>query len=317
MIKVLLGRARLENPRFIGLRSHYGFESFFCIPGVEGAHEKGGVEGEIGRFRRRHLTPLPVAASLAALATAMAVADTKDDGRRINGRRETVGESFAQEAPALAALPEHGFDPCTIVSARVDTKARISVRASHYSVPARLAGRRVEVAIGGTVITVRADGAIVTRHPRALHRGAQVLNLDHYLEVLIRKPGALAGASALAQAKACKAFTGTHQRFWDAARAAHGDGPGTRTLIGVLQLHRTMTAEAVIAGMTAALAVGVTNADVVAVEARRHHDGLRTVAILKPTGTEHQTPIPLAAWERPAPSLHIYDTLLPERTTHS
>lgn len=88
-------------------------------------------------------------------------------------------------------------------------------------------------------------------------------------------------------------------------------------MIGVLQLHRTMTAEAVIAGMTAALAVGVTNADVVAVEARRHHDGLRTVAILKPTGTEHQTPIPLAAWERPAPSLHIYDTLLPERTTHS
>ena len=33
------------------LRSHYGFDGFFCIPGVEGAHEKGGVEGEVGRFR--------------------------------------------------------------------------------------------------------------------------------------------------------------------------------------------------------------------------------------------------------------------------
>lgn len=39
------------------LRSHYGFDSFFCRPGIDGAHEKGGVEGEIGRFRRRHLVP--------------------------------------------------------------------------------------------------------------------------------------------------------------------------------------------------------------------------------------------------------------------
>ena len=37
----------------------YGYDSFFCAPGIEGAHEKGGVEGEIGRFRRRHLTPVP------------------------------------------------------------------------------------------------------------------------------------------------------------------------------------------------------------------------------------------------------------------
>jgi transposase len=59
VIRVLLGRERDLNPRFVALRSHYGYESFFCQPGVEGAHEKGGVEGEIGRFRRTHLTPMP------------------------------------------------------------------------------------------------------------------------------------------------------------------------------------------------------------------------------------------------------------------
>jgi hypothetical protein len=55
VIRVLLGRDREQNPRFVGLRSHYRFESFFCLPGKDGAHEKGGVEGEIGRFRRTHL----------------------------------------------------------------------------------------------------------------------------------------------------------------------------------------------------------------------------------------------------------------------
>jgi transposase len=30
--RVLRGRDRTESERFIALRSHYGFESFFCIP---------------------------------------------------------------------------------------------------------------------------------------------------------------------------------------------------------------------------------------------------------------------------------------------
>ena len=37
-------------------------------------------------------------------------------------------------------------------------------------------------------------------------------------------------------------FTVAHQRFWDAARAPVGDGAGTRALIGVLLLHRTLPA---------------------------------------------------------------------------
>ena len=41
-----------SNIRFIALRSHYRFDSFYCIPDIDGAHEKGGVKGEIGRFRR-------------------------------------------------------------------------------------------------------------------------------------------------------------------------------------------------------------------------------------------------------------------------
>jgi len=65
--RVLKGRNRDESDRFSALRSHYGFDSFFCIPGKEGAHEKGGVEGEIGRFRRRHLVPVPTVITMAGL----------------------------------------------------------------------------------------------------------------------------------------------------------------------------------------------------------------------------------------------------------
>ncbi len=106
------------------------------------------------------------------------------------------------------------------------------------------------------------------RHERATRRGQQTLVLDHYLEVLARKPGALPGSTALAQARDAGSFTPAHDAFWGAARKMLGDGGGTRALIEVLLLHRHLPAVAVQAGLAAALTVGSCNPDVVAVEAR-------------------------------------------------
>ncbi len=39
--RVLTGRNRTETGRWLSFRAHYGFEAFYCIPGAEGAHEKG------------------------------------------------------------------------------------------------------------------------------------------------------------------------------------------------------------------------------------------------------------------------------------
>jgi transposase len=103
VVRVCKGRDRAESERFIALRSHYGFDSFFCRPGLAGAHEKGGVEGEIGRFRRRHLVPVPNLRSLAELNTLLAAADVLDDARVITGRPVTVAAAFAAEAPPLTA----------------------------------------------------------------------------------------------------------------------------------------------------------------------------------------------------------------------
>ena len=224
VIRVALGRERFEHPRFVALRSHYGYDSFFCLPGIDGAHEKGGVEGEIGRFRRRHLTPVPHVGSLAALNAGA--------GRRGRPRRRPPdrgpgprpsAQAAARELLLLRPLPATAFDVALVLSCRVDAKARICVRQSYYSVPARYAGRRLEVRLGATTITALDGTAVVAAHARSLHKCSEDLVLDHYLEVLTRKPGALPGATALAAARACGAFTADHQRFWDAARRRLGD----------------------------------------------------------------------------------------------
>ena len=93
--------------------------------------------------------------------------------------------------------------------------------------------------------------------------------LDHYLEILAGKPGALPGSTALAQARAAGRFTAVHEAFWAVARARHGDAAGTRVLIEVLLLHRRMPAAAVIAGIATTLEAGSTSPELVAIEARK------------------------------------------------
>lgn len=115
--RVLFGRSRTESARWVAFRSHYGFDSFFCRPGKDGAHEKGGVEGEIGRFRRRHLVPVPSVESLAELNTLIAAADLLDDTRVITGRPTTVAPAFAAELPALLPLTGEPFDPAWLLEA--------------------------------------------------------------------------------------------------------------------------------------------------------------------------------------------------------
>ncbi len=302
VVKVLLGRERQENERFVALRSHYGFDSFFCLPGEKGAHEKGGVEGEVGRFRRRHLVPVPTVASLSELNSMLAGGDVIDDDRHIARRVDSVGVAAAIEVASMRALPAEAFDTVTMLEAKVDTKGRISVRQSFYSVPVGLARRRVTVRLGAQALEVIAEGRIVARHERSLHKGTEDLVLDHYLEILQHKPGALPGSTALAQARASGSFTATHERFWTEARRQLGDGAGTRALIGVVLLQRRLAPEVVSAAMEAALRIASVDVEVVAIEARRLGQR-RPPAAVVPIGTG-------ARDTRPAPRLDGYDALL-------
>jgi len=301
--RVLVGRNRQENERFVCLRSHYGFDSFYCQPAK--GNEKGGVEGEIGRFRREHLTPVPEVATIGQLNEVIAAADVFDDQRVITGRPITVGAAFAQELPLLAAPPDEPFDHAVLLTARVDAHARISVRQNRYSVPARLASRTVTVRLTATDVEVLDGAKTVALHERAAGRFTDVLDLDHYLEALVKKPGAVLGSTPLAQARKAGTFTDSHQRYWEAARRARGDREGTRALIEVLLAQRNLPAQAITAAMDAAVAAGVLDPASVIIDARRA--GEQRIAPVIPIGA-------LTHYDRPLPTLARYDALLAQDT---
>jgi transposase len=316
--RVLRGRTRQETERWVAFRSHYGFDPFYCVPGHEGSHEKGGVEGEGGRFRRNHCVPMPVVDSIEELNELLEAWDDADDRRRIGNRSMSVGHDWALERQVLRPLPTEPFDTALTLTPRVDRYAQVMVRCNQYSVPARFIGHRLRVKLSACTVTVFDRNTVVARHERAAGKGVQVLELDHYLEILLRKPGALPGATALVQARASGVFTPGHEAFWVAARKALGDSVGTRVLVEVLLLHRHLEHADVLAGVSAALSVGSVNVDVVAVEARKAAQ--RRGAVAPPVQappcrarvvslTERRL-ADLPSDDRPLPSVAAYDDLL-------
>jgi len=102
--KILRGYQREETARFIAFRSHWGFQAEFCTPG-EG-HEKGGVEGEGGQFRRNYLVPVPSVQNLEELNLLLAAGSKEDESRVIEGRAQPVGARGAS-TPADQGACQH------------------------------------------------------------------------------------------------------------------------------------------------------------------------------------------------------------------
>jgi transposase len=302
--QVLKGRRRVESDRFVALRSHYLFESEFTTPGIQGAHEKGGVEGEVGRYRRNHLVPVPAVADLAELNALLLAGCEADLRRRIVGRDVAVGEAWAVERPLLRALPAEPFDATETAAPRIDAKALVTVRQNRYSVPVALAGLRVSARIGAREITISHAGHEVARHERLHGKFGTSAQLDHYLELLARKPGGLEHSLALAQERERGAWPAVFDELWTALTDRYGRSEAARQMVDVLMLCRDHGPERVALAVRGALAAGA-------------HDGRAVAVLARRAETLAPAPAPLAdlqprlaAHARPAPDLTDYDQLL-------
>lgn len=300
--RIVRGERRVEQDRFVAFRSHYLFEASFTSPGIEGAHEKGGVEGEVGRFRRRWLTPVPAVSSWEEANDYLLACCMSDLDRIPEGRTRPVGELCEIERRLLHPLPQERFELAEIAQARVDEKSRIKVKQARYSVPASLVGRTVRVRIFPLQVEVSHRGRVVATHDRLHLRGAESLVLDHYLDALWDKPGAFPGSLPLHQARERGEFPPSYDRLWRELKQRVGDKLGTRHMIEVLLLHRHHRKQVVRQAVEQALAVGAVDPGAVALFARH---------------LEHQraeAPVQLSLVD--LGELHRYDRPLPETTSY-
>jgi hypothetical protein len=188
--KVFRGRQRDETDRFIAFRSHWDFKADFCTPGK--GNEKGGVEGEGGYFRRNFLVPVPEAENLEALNALMMAACRQEEERLIGDRSEKVGKLMVAELLHLFPSAEEDFDLAELSDLIVDGFGCVMVKKNRYSTPLAPGMKTSARTMAGN-ITILSGGRCVASHERLYKHGGMVLSLEHYLDVLNRKPGAFAG----------------------------------------------------------------------------------------------------------------------------
>jgi transposase len=297
--KILRGYQREETERFIAFRSHWGFQSEFCNPAS--GHEKGGVENEGGYFRRNHLVPIPVARDWAHLNELLLEGCRQDEHRTLAGRTETVGMAMAIEREQLQPLVQESFDLAEISFPQMDRSGCVRVRTNFYSAPVPV-GTSVTAKLHAAHVEIWHQGRCVARHERCFDRHQKVLALDHYLEALLRKPGAMAGSTALEQCRQEGKWPSAFDRYWELLRERQGRAQGTRAMIELLLVGREKGYGLLRQAVERALETGYS--DMAAVRYFLHEHALvRPVAEAVDIGDLHR-------YDRPAPSLTGYDLLL-------
>ena len=302
--KILRGRQRIETDRIIAFRSHWGYQSEYCNPAK--GNEKGGVEGELGWYRRNCLTPVPEAENLAALNGHLLSVCVANRNRTIHGKEMTVGEASEHERSSLLPLAKEGFPYEEVIYPLiVDGHGRVRVKTNWYSAPLS-PGWRAAAVVGPSEIEIRHDNQCAARHPRCYGRGHQILNLEHYLDVLEKKPGAMAGSTPLQQWRQAGRWPACLDRIWQQLDQRHGKSAGTREMITLVRVGSVGGWDRLIAAVEEALRLGVTDAAAV----------LHIFHMPDPQ-QRRQYALALAEelvqFERPMPVMDEYDLLLSDR----
>jgi transposase len=303
--KVLRGRKRIETESFIAMRSHYLFESFFCVPGVQGAHEKGGVEGGVGRFRRAHLVPVPKISDIWELNKLLLAACEQDSNRTIAGKDSPVKQRWLAETAVLKPLPNEAFDTSEVFSPKVNSKSLSAINGNYYSVPVGYVGQSVEARVNAQVVYIYKKGKLIASHSRCYAQHKMITELEHYLPLLKHKPGALSGSYTLAEARQKNKWPQIYDQYWQQLIKKHDKTDANRLFVDFLWWAREFNINEVGVILKQGLTIGGYDLDALKLLMRNH---LNTPAAI--TKLDLNDLGKLACYERPIGSIGQYDSLL-------
>ena len=259
VFKVLAGKKRQEQERFVVFRSHYLFESNYCTPGA--GHQKGGVEHSVGYARRNFLVPLPRVASFAELNAHLLQACLKDDQRQVEGQSMPIHQAWEHERAYLRPLPAKDFSCCQTLPVTLTPYSQVVVDTNRYSVPVDQAAPKLVAKVYPFRVEVfrPGDKEPIACHARCYGRKQDIFDPLHYLPLLEQRPGAFNHAKPLRRWR--EGWPPTYERLLERLQTEWPDGRGIREFIRVLSLHRNYPAELIEQAVSQALAYHCAHAD--------------------------------------------------------
>ena len=185
------------NPELISMANYYGFQ--INVTNCFRGNEKGSVENSVKVLRNRIFSGVYEFGSLDEARTYM-----RSQLLKLNEQSEIEDEekSLTPYKPPLelAAISEN----------TVNTSSMICVDTCFYSVPEHLVGKKLTVKKYHDEIRVYAANELICSHQRIFGKGNMKVDIYHYLNTLLKKPGAVRNSVALKSIPRLKAIFDTH-----------------------------------------------------------------------------------------------------------
>jgi transposase len=172
--------------RYRVMAAHYAFECVFC--NIRAGHEKGLVEGLVGWMRRNIFVPVPKVDTISELNNILVKRCLKYRKHTISGRNMTVGEMASISRTQMTDLPPYKFDSSKTVIARVNDYSLVRFDRNDYSVPISYAGKNITVKGFGNEVKMMYRNHEIERYPRCYHKGKTHYRLEHYIDLIEKRP---------------------------------------------------------------------------------------------------------------------------------
>lgn len=200
VVKKFIGKNEKElNADLIKMSIYYGYK--INVTNCFSGNEKGTVEKSVDVIRTELFT---VNYTFATLDDAQEYADSMMKKLNENSLMEEEKKVLLAYRPPL--------ELAEIKAAKSDKTSLINVDYVKYSVPEEFSGMELTVKKYHDEIRVFSGNNMICQHRRAYGKGTLVINIMHYLNTFLRKPGAVNNSVALKSIPKLKAIFDTYYK---------------------------------------------------------------------------------------------------------
>jgi len=245
----------ITQEEFKRIAQHYAFVPEFCNKAA--GWEKSNAENGVKVTRNNAFVPIPRAESYEELQNHVSAKLLKYNmTHKIQGRPRKIWDMFTEEQASLAPLPLSPFEVDDTVHTQVYPDQTVRYDKVRYSVPYGYVGKNVTLRVSPFELNVYYRGNCLCTHGRVRFGGRDQYVLDHYLEILSRKPRAANQALPIKKGvmpDECRAFL----KLCPDAQGAN------KQLVEIMLLARDVGEERVLAALGNAIGTGKPTAELV------------------------------------------------------
>ena len=167
--------------------AHYAFKTDFC--NIASGNEKGLVENLVGFARRNFMVPVPRVTSLDELNKKL-IQDCRGyrNNHKVESRSATVKEAYEEEWYLLKQIPSYRYDTSIVATPSVGDYSTVRFDKNNYSVPVKYLRKTIIAKGYANKVCFFYEGELIATYDRLYGSGKTEYRLEHYLDLLERKP---------------------------------------------------------------------------------------------------------------------------------